>query len=67
MKFLSNKWQTALSVESGLRDPVDADGEVVDVHFQTKRDRATAKHFFKLLLRNNGDELRKVVTDKLRG
>ena len=35
---------------------VDQDGEVVDVYFQTKRDGAAAKRFFKRLLRNYGGE-----------
>ena len=45
---------------------VDQDGEVVDVYLQTRRDGATAKRFFKRLLRNHGDEPRKIATDKLR-
>jgi putative transposase len=45
---------------------VDQDGEVVDVFLQTKRDGATAKRFFRRLLRSNGGEPRKIVTDKLR-
>jgi putative transposase len=45
---------------------VDQDGEVVDVYLQAKRDGATAKRFFKRLLRSNGSEPRKIVTDKLR-
>ena len=45
---------------------VDQDGEVVDVYLQAKRDGATAKRFFKRLLRNCGGEPRKIVTDKLR-
>jgi putative transposase len=45
---------------------VDQDGEVVDVYLQAKRDGAAAKRFFKRLLRSHGDELRKIVTDKLR-
>ena len=42
------------------------DDEVVDVYLQAKRDGAAAKRFFKRLLRTNGGEPRKVVTDKLR-
>ncbi len=49
-----------------LRDPVDQDGEVVDVYLQGKRDGAAAKRFFKRLLRNHKGEPRKIVTDKLR-
>jgi putative transposase len=45
---------------------VDQDGEVVDVYLQAKRDGATAKRFFKRLLRSHGSEPRKIVTDKLR-
>ena len=45
---------------------VDQDGEVVDVFLQAKRDGAAAKRFFKRLLRTHGNELRKIVTDKLR-
>jgi hypothetical protein len=40
--------------------------EAVDVFLQAKRDGAAAKRFFKRLLRNYGDEPRKIVTDKLR-
>ena len=45
---------------------VDQDGEVVDVYLQARRDGAAAKRFFRCLLRNHGDEPRKIVTDKQR-
>jgi putative transposase len=45
---------------------VDQDGEVIDVFLQSRRDGATAKRFFKRLLRNHGNEPRKIVTDKLK-
>ena len=45
---------------------VDQDGEIVDVYLQSKRDGATAKRFFRRLLRSNVGEPRKIVTDKLR-
>jgi putative transposase len=45
---------------------VDQDDEVVDVFLQSRRDGAAAKRFFKCLLRNHGNEPRKIVTDKLR-
>ncbi|MDE0975498.1 MAG: IS6 family transposase [Candidatus Nanopelagicales bacterium] len=45
---------------------VDQDGEVADVYLQAKRDGTAAKRFFRRLLRNNGGEPRKIVTDKLR-
>ena len=44
---------------------MDQDGEVIDVYLQAKRDGATAKRFFKRLLRSHGSEPRKIVTDKL--
>jgi len=44
---------------------VDQDGEVVEVYLQAKRDGATAKRFFRRLLRSHGGEPRKIVTDKL--
>jgi putative transposase len=45
---------------------VDQEEEVVDVYLQTKRDGASAKRFFRRLLRSHGRESRKIVTDKLR-
>jgi putative transposase len=45
---------------------VDQDGDVVDVFLQAKRDGTAAKRFFRRLLRSNGEEPRKIVTDILR-
>ena len=45
---------------------VDQDGEGVDVYLQKRRDGATAKRFFKRLLKAHRDEPRKIVTDKLK-
>ena len=45
---------------------MDQDREVVRVVQPAKRDGAAAKRFFKRLLRSNGGEPRKIVTDKLR-
>ena len=39
---------------------------MVYVFLQAKRDGATAKRFFRRLLRSHGGEPRKIVTDKLR-
>ena len=41
-------------------------GDVVDVYLHAKRDGATAKRFFRRLLRSHGGEPRKIVMDKLR-
>ena len=45
---------------------VDQDGEVIDIFLQRRRDGKAAKRFFKRLLEAHRDELRKIVTDKLR-
>lgn len=44
---------------------MDQDGEVVDVYLQARRNGVAAKRFFKRLLRSQGTEPRKIVTDKL--
>ena len=45
---------------------VDQDEEIVDVFLQCRRDGKAAKRFFKRLLKTHRNELRKIVTDKLR-
>ena len=45
---------------------VDQDGEVVDVYLQPRRNGATAKRFFKRILKRHGGETRSIVTDKLK-
>ena len=45
---------------------VDQDIEVVDVFLQRRRDGAAAKRFLKRRLNANGNEPRRIVTDKLR-
>jgi putative transposase len=45
---------------------VDQDGEVIDVFLQSRRDGVAAKRFFKRLIKSNGGEPRRIVTDKLR-
>ena len=45
---------------------VDQDGAVVDVFLRIRRDGASAKRFFRRLLRSHGGEPRKIVADKLR-
>ena len=53
-------------VQQYLWRAVDQDGEVVDVFLQRRRDGAAAKRFLKRLLRANGNEPRRIVTDKFR-
>jgi len=45
---------------------VDQDGDVLDLLVQRRRDGRTAKRFFRKLLKGQGTEPRRLVTDKLR-
>jgi len=45
---------------------VDQDGDVIDILVQPRRDRRAAKRFFRKLLKGQGGERRRLVTDKLR-
>lgn len=44
---------------------VDADGNVLDILVQNRRDKAAARRFFRRLLKGTGQVPRVVVTDKL--
>ena len=45
---------------------VDQDGDTIDILVQPRRDRCAAERFFRKLLRGQGGEPRRLVTDKLR-
>jgi putative transposase len=45
---------------------VDQDGDVIDILVQPRRDRRAADRFFRKLLKGQGREPRRMVTDKLR-
>ncbi len=45
---------------------VDQDGDVIDILLQLRRDRRAAERFFRKLLKGQGREPRRLVTDKLR-
>ncbi len=45
---------------------VDQDGDVLDILVQPRRNRRTAERFFRKLLKGQGSEPRRLVTDKLR-
>ena len=45
---------------------VDQDGDVIDILIQSRRDRRAAARFFRMLLKGQGREPRRLVTDKLR-
>jgi len=53
-------------VASRLRDPVDPDGDELDILVQKRRDKKAAKKFFKRLLKGQEAKPLKIVTDKLR-
>ena len=45
---------------------VDQDGDMIDILVQSRRDRRAAVRFFRMLLKRQGREPRRLVTDKLR-
>ncbi len=45
---------------------VDQDGDVIDILVQPRRNRGAAERFFRKLLKGQGSEPRRLVTDKLR-
>ena len=45
---------------------VDEDGDVIDILVQSRRDRRAAERFFRKLLKGQGREPRRLITDKLR-
>ncbi len=45
---------------------VDQDGDVIDALVQSRRNRHAARRFFRKLLKGQGSEPRRLVTDKLR-
>ncbi|MGP3683162.1 IS6 family transposase [Streptomyces sp. IBSNAI002] len=53
-------------VQRYLWRAVDADGNVLDILVQNRRDKAAARRFFRRLLTTTGQVPRVIVTDKLR-
>ena len=45
---------------------VDQDGDMIDILIQPRRDRRAAARFFRKLLKTQGREPRRLITDKLR-
>ena len=45
---------------------VDEDGDVLDILVQSRRNKRAAKRFFRKLLKRQGREPRRLITDKLR-
>ncbi|MFT7129717.1 MAG: putative transposase [Gammaproteobacteria bacterium] len=49
-----------------LRDPIDQDGNEIDILVQTRKDKKAASRFFRKLLKGQQGQPIKVVTDELR-
>ena len=45
---------------------IDQDGDVIDILVQPRRDRRAAERFFRRLLRGQGQEPLRIITDRLR-
>ena len=45
---------------------VDQDGDVIDILVQSRRDRRAAERFFRRLLRGQGQQPLRIITDRLR-
>ena len=52
--------------QQGLWRAVDEDGDVLDILVQSRRNKRAAKWFFRKLLKRQGREPRRLITDKLR-
>ena len=49
-----------------LRRAVDEDGDMLDILVQSRRNKRAAQRFFRKLLKRQGREPRRLITDKLR-
>ena len=64
--YLDELFVTIRGQRQYLWRAVDQDGDVIDILVQPRRDRRAAKRFFRKLLKGQGGEPRRLVTDKLR-
>jgi len=64
--FLDELFVTIQGKRQYLWRAVDQDGDVIDVLVQPRRDRRAAERFFRKLLKGQGAEPLRLVTDKLR-
>jgi len=64
--YLDEVFVTIQGERQYLWRAVDQDGDVIDILVQPRRDRRAAKQFFRKLLKGQGSEPRRLVTDKLR-
>ncbi len=64
--YLDELFVTIRGQRQYLWRAVDQDGDVIDILVQSRRDRRAAARFFRKLLKGQGREPRRLITDKLR-
>ena len=64
--YLDELFVTIQGRQQYLWRAVDEDGDVIDILLQSRRDRRAAARFFRKLLKGQGREPRRLITDKLR-
>ena len=64
--YLDELFVTIQGQRQYLWRAVDQDGDVIDILVQPRRNRRAAKRFFRKLLKDQGREPRRLVTDELR-
>ena len=64
--YLDELFLTIQGQQQYLWRAVDEDGDVIDILVQSRRDRRAAARFFRNLLKGQGREPRRLITDKLR-
>ena len=64
--YLDELFVTIQGRQHYLWRAVDDDGDVIDILVQSRRNRRAAARFFRTLLKGQGREPRRLVTDKLR-
>jgi putative transposase len=64
--YLDELFVTIQGQQQYLWRAVDEDGDAIDLLVQSRRDRRAAARFFRKLLKGQGREPRRLITDKLR-
>ena len=64
--YLDELFVTIQGRQHYLWQAVDEDGDVIDILVQSRRNRQAAARFFRMLLKGQGREPRRLITNKLR-
>ena len=64
--YLDELFVNIQGLQQYLWRAVDEDGDVIDILVQSRRDRRAAERFLRRLLKGQGREPRRLITDKLR-